>query len=171
MHTSLPAPAEQHARPCSLLLIGGTFDTEGGRSSGYFHKLATALQQRFPERSFRILNGGFYSALEAELSGLTHVGVLLWFADIPNELPKLLPQLRVRNPSMTLVSSKNNRQQAYSREQLFARMAASQSHFLVEFTEQGGQLVGSLLAAPDALLLDKCPDIPTLAHVMAEELF
>lgn len=156
------------SRECQAVLVGGVFDEEGGRTSGYFRKFAEHLQSLLGASHCRVVNGGTYAGLCEELNRVSEVSHLFWFADVPNTLPKLIPQLKLRYPGLVLISSKNNRRQAYTREQLFARMVASQSHYLLEFTESpSGQLQGTILSSNGTALLEHCLDIATITAVFA----
>lgn len=100
----MTTPASTH-----LFIAGGTFDTASGRASGYIRKLAEALASVLPHTAFTVLNGGSYDELAAHARAIPALTALLWFADVPNDLPKLLPSLKERFPGLTLVQSKNNR--------------------------------------------------------------
>lgn len=145
----------------NILLVGGVFDLMGGRPSGYVAKLGIAL-------GAKIINGGSYDYLTKSLECLNDITHLFWFADVPNDLPKLLPKLANRNPGMVLIQSKNNRMNKYSRLDLFDRMRNSRSELLIEFTNgQNGVLEASLLAVHGKVLLDKTENILVLAqHLM-----
>jgi N-acetyl-gamma-glutamylphosphate reductase/murein DD-endopeptidase MepM/ murein hydrolase activator NlpD len=152
----------------SVFLVGGTFNTEGGRPSGYFGKLADALCAALPKATFQVLNGGSYDQFRESVEVADGVSHLLWFADVPNDLPKLIPVLKERNPGLVLVSSKNNRRKLYSREALFERMRKSRSELLVEFGEDvDGMLVASILASHGEVLLESFRHISNVAQGLA----
>lgn len=152
-----------------ILLVGGTFNLEGGRPSGYFGKLAKALVALFPVSDSLILNGGHYEDLQRALSQSTDVSHLLWFSDVPNELPKLLPAVKERYPGLVLVSSKNNRKSLYDRVALYERMRRSRSELLVEFGEGAGVLVASVLAVHGEVLLETSANIDDVAECLAQQ--
>jgi len=151
-----------------LFIAGGTFDTANGRASGYMRKLSEALANALPHTAFTVVNGGSYDELVAHAQAIPALTALLWFADVPNDLPKLLPSLKERFPGLTLVQSKNNRRGAYSRAQLAQRMAASGAAFLLEFTDgPNGELLGSLLQPDGKALLEGSPHISDVAGALA----
>jgi hypothetical protein len=153
-----------------LLLVGGAFNADGGRPSGYFGKLAAALANALPGAQVNLVNGGTYDDLAAKVQAVDGVTHLLWFADVPNELPKLLPMLKERYPALVLVASKNNRRGLYDRAALYARMQAARSEWLVEFADSAdGRLVASVLSARAAVLLDACASINAVAACLAAE--
>lgn len=159
----MTTPASTH-----LFIAGGTFDTSGGRASGYIRKLAEALASLLPHTALTVVNGGAYDELAAHAQAIPALTALLWFADVPNDLPKLLPSLKERFPGLTLVQSKNNRRGVYSRAQLAQRMAASGAAFLLEFADgPDGQLLGSLLRRDGEVLLEGSPHINDVAVALA----
>jgi len=129
-----------------ILMVGGTFNNEGGRASGYFAKLTMAIVESVGVGA-TIINGGTYQSLVDTVEQTPNVTHLFWFADVPNDLPKLLPGLRERNPDMMLFTSKNNRQQKYSRAQLVQRLIDAQGQYLIEFTNLDSTLPSSPLVA------------------------
>lgn len=154
-----------HTDTSSLLLVGGAFDEAAGRPSGYFRKFAHALREQtvFP---VEVINGGNYQDLVSRVAGVQNVTHLFWFADIPNELPKILPGLKCRFPKLILVQSKNNRApREYTRAQLVERMRASGAAFLLEFTSApGGDVLASLLTRGGEALFEHTSDIREVAQ-------
>lgn len=157
----------------AILLVGGSFDLATGRPSGYFRKFAQAVSGGAPIPT-EIVNGGNYRDLVDLLARTRHVTHLFWFADIPNDLPKLLPGLRVRFPGLILVQSKNNRApREYTRAQLVDRMRASRSAFLLEFTSAStGEVLATLLTPCGEALFEGEADVCRVAkeivcHVLA----
>lgn len=153
-----------------FVFVGGTFDLAGGRPSGYFGKLAAAVSAKLPGTQSTLLNGGSYDALAAAVKSLSGVTHLFWFADVPNDLPKLIPTILVNYPGLVLVGSKNNRKMLYDRAALYGRMRQSGSEFLVEFGDGAdGRLVGSVLSASGTVVLESSPEIEVVASTLANE--
>ena len=151
----------------NILLVGGVFDSDGGRESGYITKLGEALAG--DEVKTCVINGGHYDILAATILSISKVTHILWFADIPNELPKLLSDLQTRFSSAVLVQSKNNRLGKYSREDLLDRMQASRSELLVEFTNQDDKLAATLLTITGKTRVENTIDINVLADALKLE--
>jgi murein DD-endopeptidase MepM/ murein hydrolase activator NlpD len=153
-----------------FLIVGGTFNAEGGRASGYIGKLSTALASALPRAKVSLVNGGTYEALAAEIEAVGAVTHLAWFADVPNDYPKLLPVLKKRYPAMVLVASKNNRKGLYTRDALYARMHAARNELLVEFADgPDGRLVASVLTAGATVALESSSSVETVATCLARE--
>jgi hypothetical protein len=157
-------------RTIRFLIVGGTFNADGGRASGYINKLTAALREELPFAKVSLVNGGTYEALAAEIEAVGAVTHLAWFADVPNEYPKLLPVLKRRYPAMVLVASKNNRKGLYNRDALYARMHAARNELLVEFADgPDGRLVASVLTAGATVALESSPFVEAVAACLAKE--
>lgn len=151
------------------LLVGGVFDPNGGRPSGYITKLGNALQQHLPE--MRVINGGTYEDLKVIAANLQDGQNLLWFADVSNALPKLLADIMQLYPRTVLVQSKNNRLGKYYRTELWDRMHKSGAELLVEFTDDdSGKLAASVHTVARLSKLWACTDIDVLAKCLLDEL-
>lgn len=154
-----------------FLIVGGTFNAEGGRASGYISKLTAALSATLPNARVSLVNGGTYEALVAEIEAVGAVTHLAWFADVPNDYPKLLPILKKRYPAMVLVASKNNRKGLYTRDALYKRMHAARNELLVEFADgPDGRLVASVLTAGATVALESSPSVEIVAACLVSEL-
>jgi hypothetical protein len=162
-------PYLPNAHRCSLLLVGGTFNEASGRPSGYFRKFAQAVREE-TVLPVEVINGGNYHDLLAQVASVQSVTHLFWFADIPNELPKILPGLKNRFPHLTLIQSKNNRApREYTRLQLVERMRASDAAFLLEFTSsQNNEVLASLLTSNGEALFERIADIREVAQKVIE---
>jgi len=162
--------SKPQARTMRFLVVGGTFNAEGGRPSGYIKKLTLALADALPKATLTLVNGGTYDALAAEIEAVGAVTHLAWFADVPNDYPKLLPVLKKRYPAMILVASKNNRKGLYTREALYARMHAARNELLVEFADgPDSRLVASVLTAGASVALEASPAVEAVASCLAAE--
>lgn len=129
-----------------IIVVGGVFDLNGGRPSRYVQAFSNECNG-YLDHTVVMFNGGYYDQLK-ELVGLAkNAYALAWFADIPNELPKLLPLVKESNPHLVLIQSKNNTLGKYTDDQLFARMVASRADFLVEFKKASGKIITRLFKA------------------------
>lgn len=100
----------------STLIVAGKFDMDGGRPSGYIAKLA----QHIP--GAELINGGHYDELLAIVLGAKPYKSVWWFADVPNDLPKVVKNLKDAIPRSVLVISKNNMDQKYQYIDLVGRL-------------------------------------------------
>lgn len=115
----------------SYFFVGGTFDDNGGRESGYIRKLAEALSTISPNGFF--INGGSFENLKHQMMYMDKYDVIIWMPDIPNDKPKLIKSIKKEHPHKILVTSKNNRESKYSFMEIIARALSVKSNLFVEF--------------------------------------
>jgi len=118
------------------LIVAGRFDQDGGRPSGYAAKLFDLLDLHNPTFASVFFNGGSLNDLKTAFDMVSDRDVIYWFADVPNDQPKLLDTIKVINPRAILISSKNNALNRYDTLQLIARALKAKSNLLVEFTKK-----------------------------------
>lgn len=78
------------------MIVGGTFDKEGGKQSSIVAQMAKFL-------GVDSVNGGTLESLDIDFSG---VDALIWMPNIHNDEDKILPGIKVKYPHMLLVQSK-----------------------------------------------------------------
>lgn len=155
-----------------IALVGGVFDDQQGRASGYVRKLHEAItaevKRMDPEADITALNGGRFSDLQAFLNQTEDFQALVWMGDIPNDKPKLVSLLKEKNHSLPLMISKNNRADKYSVEDLQGRMQKAGASLLLEFknTEQG-TIKGRLLRVDGSEQLAWSESVETVGLGMA----
>jgi len=113
-------------------IIAGQFNDNGGKPSGWATKLHYALTGLGHEVIYN--NGGSWDELLSILDGLPAGAIVLWFADVPNDKPKVVKQIKQRNPNIFLVTSKRNLNNEYPIQDLVSRALAVKSNLLIEFT-------------------------------------
>jgi len=137
------------------IIVGGSFDDVGGRSSSVVAKLATALG---PE--WEVINGGTMESLRAfSVDGLK---VLIWMPNVSNDEDKFLDRLKPQNPEMLLIQSKRVVEKDYTSGDVIGRMLKSHSNLGIMITQADGLYQFQLL---DPLGNSWCvtPSIPELA--------
>lgn len=119
----------------NVLIVGGTFDQEGGRPS----KLIYNIHQEFmKEKDFitTCANGGPVSGLhDVVLPSVEAYDIVLWFANVPNDEVKLR-DVKAINPKVMLVTSKRNDGSKYTFAELISRALAIKANLTVEFSKQ-----------------------------------
>lgn len=116
-----------------ILVTGGTFDDLGGRTSSLVTHIAEELMTT---DTVTMYNGGNYSNIETILASAKDYDAVLWWANIPNDKPKLRDVKSV-NPRAMLVTSKRNDNETYSIQELIHRALQTKSNLCVEFSRQG----------------------------------
>lgn len=130
-----------------VLIVGGTFDNEGGRPSSLIGNLITHFQE---DKVFDVtsVNGGFVGDLHNEiLSAVTDFDVVLWFANVPNEEDKIR-DVKAINPKTILVTSKRNDNGKYTFAELISRALAIKANLTVEFSKEPDCLFNMMLFDP-----------------------
>jgi len=120
------------------LFVAGTWDENGGRKSGLAHKLFEALKEVTPGWTWAYYNGGqFYEMTGDVLPEVRHSHVVLWFANIPNDKPKILREVKARNHRVVLVTSKRNHDE-YGFAEMTYRAIAQRANLCIEFSRKPG---------------------------------
>jgi hypothetical protein len=118
-----------------VLIVGGTFDTEGGRPSKLIRSINSELV-KCSEFSVLCYNGGTVDFLHNEiLPSVAHYDVVLWFANVSNDEDKLR-DVKAINPKAILITSKRNDNNKYTFAELISRALAIKANLTIEFSKQ-----------------------------------
>lgn len=153
----------------NLLLVGGVFNGEGGRSSGYFGKLAESIACQLPGIECTIVNGGYIDGLVGfvDMGCPTHI---IWMCDVPNTYDKVLPSIMKKNPGVVLIQSKSNIGKRYRDEELYGRMYHSGAEMLVEFDQRCGKVYACVRTCTGAVVSGWTDRIDYIASVLVGEI-
>ena len=95
-----------------IVVVGGTFDRDGGRESYYVQQIAGML-------GAELINGGYIANLyEFRPKGYD---IVIWMPNVDNSEDKILPRLKVMNPKMILVCSKRCIENEYTHHEISTR--------------------------------------------------
>ncbi len=122
-----------------IIVVAGVFDNDGGRPSRFINSFVD-------NTNTVLINGGYYNQLVEITKSPINAEILCWFADVPNHLQKILPQLRSTNPNLLLVQSKNNSLKKYTDDDLHERMRKSSAELLIEFVKSDKNITSRLLS-------------------------
>ena len=111
-----------------ILFVGGSWDLKGGKPS----KIVDEFASNLPD--VKVYNGGNYNDLGAILESCVNYDTVIWWANVPNDLPKIRDVKEINYKAM-LVSSKRNVDGKYSFQELLQRSFALKSNLTVEFTK------------------------------------
>ena len=111
-----------------ILFVGGNWDLEGGKQS----KIVNEFSKYLPDAT--VFNGGNYNYLNDILKSCINYDVVIWWANVPNELPKIRNVKDINYKTM-LVSSKRNVDNKYSFQDLLQRSFALKSNLTIEFSK------------------------------------
>lgn len=127
-----------------ILIVGGTFDLNGGRESSLIEKLYLELSKYNSEIVKH--NGGDYDLLESIIDSSKNFEVTFWLANVPNDLPKIRNVKKV-NPYTLLVGSKRN-DNKYSFVEVLNRSLEQRNNLTIQFTKVEDKLFKMLLFDP-----------------------
>lgn len=156
------------------LIVGGTFDANGGKPSGFITKLAQNIE-RFAG-PVAVVNGGNWHAfltsgfMERTLS--SQKTILFWAPNVSNEEEKLLPEIKRAYPETFLVTTKRNYADgdAYTRQDLVKRALASKSNLLVEFTSGDDRFLSTVIDPLGNVFVEKTPHVERLALTLVKRM-
>ncbi len=115
-----------------ILFVGGSWDLNGGKKS----KIVDEFAKHLPNTT--VYNGGDYNDLNKILESCTNYDTVIWWANVPNELPKIRNVKDINYKAM-LVSSKRNVDNKYSFQDLLQRSFALKSNLTVEFSKNNNK--------------------------------
>jgi len=136
---------QQHKK---LLFIGGRFDNSGGRSSKIMRSIAKSIcmDKRLDDLPgwydtwittprddawTTTHNGGSLDALEQAIIDTADHDIVFWFPDVTNDIEKLAPRIKARNPACTLVTSKRN-EGRYTIDDIIAHGLRNHANLMLE---------------------------------------
>ena len=118
----------------NVLIVGGTFDIEGGRPS----KLIDSMFKEITEADgykVTLFNGGLVTSLHnIILPSVANYQIVMWFANVPNDVDKLR-DVKAINPKCILVTSKRNDDGKYTFAELISRALAIKANLTIEFSK------------------------------------
>ena len=118
-----------------VLIVGGTFDIEGGRPSQLIYNISQELLKE-PDFNTTCMNGGCVAELHnIILPSVAGYDVVLWFANVPNDEDKLR-DVKAINSKTLLITSKRNDNNKYTFAELISRALAIKANLTVEFSKQ-----------------------------------
>lgn len=109
-----------------ILFVGGNWDLNGGRKSKIVEEFAKFLP------NVTVYNGGIFNDLNDILESCVNYDIVLWWANVSNDLPKIR-NVKDINYKVMLVSSKRNVDRKYSFQDLLQRSFSLKSNLTIEF--------------------------------------
>ena len=114
-----------------ILLVGGNFDRNGGRSSSLICKVS----QYLTKEDVTVYNGGHIEALrEHILPSVKDYNIVLWMPNVPNDEEKIR-NVKEINPKTILISSKRNDNGKYRCSELINRALLKKRNLGIAFSK------------------------------------
>lgn len=107
-----------------VLLVGGTFDDNGGKKSGLIKKISEIV-------GCTVVNGGYHSDLKEIIKTVVDKDIVMWFANVPNHLEKIR-NVKEINPKVMLITSKRNNGE-YSKQEIISKALRDKANLILEF--------------------------------------
>lgn len=111
-----------------ILFVGGNWDLNDGRKSKIVEEFAKFLP------NVAVYNGGNFNDLNDILESCVNYDIVLWWANVSNDLPKIR-NVKDINYKVMLVSSKRNVDGKYSFQDLLQRSFSLKSNLTIEFSK------------------------------------
>lgn len=130
-----------------MLIVGGTFDHDGGRPSGLVRSIDKSIREK---TAFDVttINGGWVEDLHDEiLPSVLGYDLVLWFANVSNDEVKLR-DVKSINPRCILITSKRNDGGKYTFAELISRALAIKANLTIEFSKDSDCLFNMMLFDP-----------------------
>lgn len=144
------------------IIVGGTYDNNGGKSSYIVDCLAQSLG-----KDWLCVNGGTLDYIRQ--FNPEGVEVLIWMSNISNDEVKTLGDLKVKNPEMILIQSKRVIEKEYQPSDVVGRIQKSQSALGIMITKEEGHYRYRLLDAVGTVVTDT-QDIAQVGQSINSEL-
>lgn len=116
-----------------FLIVGGTFDDNGGRESGLIREIRDQICKYFI--NVKTYNGGSYEEMEGLLSACTEYDIIFWAPNVPNEKPKIR-NVKDINQKVILITSKRNDNNKYAFNELVSKALEQKANLCIEFTKK-----------------------------------
>lgn len=118
----------------NILIVGGTFDENGGKQSSVINKIADNTVSFSPDIKLDCFNGGYYEKLKELIETTPSYDIVFWFANVSNDLEKIR-NIKEIAPKVMLVTSKRNDNGKYATGDIVGRALSSKSNLIFEFSK------------------------------------
>ena len=134
-----------------ILIVGGSFDHNGGRPSSLVDKFYIAFGDIAATSADKLeisrVNGGYFDDLKEILEETVHADVVLWWANVPNDYPKIRDVKEI-NPKCMLVTSKRNDNEKYNFSELINRALGAKANLCIEFSKGNDGIFNMMVFDP-----------------------
>lgn len=151
------------------LFVGGRFDCEGGKSSGYFRKLVKEAQKYITASD--TVNGGSLTELVGAFHLIRSYDVIIWAPDVPNEEEKFVGHIKQTHPKKLLVTSKRNlTEDSYTFQDIVTRALATKSNLVLELSGSRERVLGTILDPLGVVYCHEEADVGVVAGALVRRL-
>ncbi len=146
------------------LFVAGYFDEGFGKPS----KIAEQVFEAVNPINARHINGGCFNELFRVLENIEDYDLIFWFADVPNNKPKIVEKIKKKHKACVLVTSKRNRGE-YSFHDLLYHALGVKSNLFVEISEnENNRYQGRVIDPLGNVFLDYNEDFGLVGKVIGK---
>lgn len=157
-----------------VLIVGGTFNHDGGKSSGLIEKMydcLTGMISSNPDITVIKYNGGSSSDLNRILEETKYADIVFWMPNVPNDIPKIR-NVKEINPYVMLITSKRNDEKKYTFQELINHSLGLKANMTIEFCKTDSGLFNMMAFDPLGTCWYDGVDLPScINNVMNRILF
>lgn len=148
------------------MIVGGTFDRNGGKVSSIVDKIFNEASNREDFSEIILHNGGFINDLrETILEKCKQVDIVFWMPNVSNDEEKIRNVKEV-NPKVILISSKRNDNKKYNFAELITRALELKSNLIVEFSKVADKKFKMMVFDPLGNVFYNGEDIAKMSKAM-----
>ncbi len=156
-----------------VILVGGDWNANGGRPSGFVTKVQTELAKSCSE--LLTFNGGHSTRLALLMAYMSNDCVVIWMPNLENHERKCVNDIKRLFPECTLVTSKRNNwvddKKEYSYMHLIAKGLQSHSNLILEVSRKNTANIKATILDPlGNIWCDSCEDIGLWANCLVKRL-
>jgi hypothetical protein len=154
----------------NFIIVAGSFNESGGKRSGWADKLRNSIIELDNNLIIDYYNGGTWEDLNKIYESLPESGIVLWLADVPNDKPKLVKQIKITKPKLFLITSKRNLDEKYTILDLASRALEVKANLVLEITGNRDKLQTSIIDPLCNVFLFKENNINIVAKTLIKRL-
>jgi hypothetical protein len=130
----------------NILVVGGTFDQQGGKPSGVIDKIVDVLKSR-SDIILETYNSGHVDNIKVIINRCKTADITFWMPNISNSEEKIR-NVKDVNPKTILISSKRNDDNKYSFAELISRALEMKSNLTIEFSKLNNKQFNMMVFDP-----------------------
>jgi hypothetical protein len=158
----------------NILIVGGTFDREGGRASSIVNKISEGVSKYSNiydnNHNITLYNGGNVEELPGILESVKEQNIVFWMPNVSNNEIKIR-DVKSINHKVILINSKRNDNSKYTFAELIQRSLAAKANLTIEFSKGEDGIFNILLFDPLGNSFYEGSDIDKLCENLVKRMF
>lgn len=149
-----------------ILIVGGTFDENGGRNS----KIVSKIFEGALKEGDSIFNGGHIDEIQKILEMSKDYDIVVWWPNIDNRYEKIR-NVKEINSHATLIISKRNDESKYGIKDLIVRQLEARANLMVVFEKTNDRIFMQDLDVLGYSWSEKTDDIQSFRKKLIERIY